>query len=197
MLLEMPINKIKLTLKLIKNNFKILSKNEQPLSIDNSSLLCERPIQYGLANCLVVSICNIIEAKYWQKTGIKLKYDYDSIFNKIDKKNVGLDFSQGINSILKSIQNVDVKISFKLIRNQINSLDKFKALTKSAIHSHQFIILGSMPTIFWKDYHAITICGYDEFQCKLQSTYEHQPRFIDLSFNEIFQNFVIMTCIKI
>lgn len=175
-----------------KNNFSILGETP-PVSIDNSSLLItKRPLQHGLANCMILSICNIVEALHWQKTGIEIQFDYNSLFEKIDNDNIGISFAS-INKILKKIK---AKTTFKLNKSQIRNSEEFKKVLKSTIHNKQFATVASKPILdFWQSYHAVTICGYDFDNIIFQSTYSHQPRFMKLEFDILYQKFEIIHCV--
>lgn len=179
--------------------FDIVDKHSQPSCIDNSKLLVNRPVQTTIANCVVISICNIVEAKYWQYSGIKIKFNYDDIYNKLVNKNTGLSFDN-VPKLIHMLNDNPCKVKsiFNLSKQDITGFANFKQILKGTVHKYQFATIGVAPIkTVCTEPHALTICGYNDAAFKIQNTYENQKRFIYVSNKELFNNFIKLQCTDI
>lgn len=179
--------------------YHTVSSYEQPPRLDNSSLLANRPIQTTVANCVIISVCNIIEAKYWQHTGNKIEFDYDGIYAQLATNNSGYQFSN-IPILLKIISDnlIPVVSTFKCSKYDCRTAPTFIKLLRAALHKNQFATIGVNAIKHVCDAnHAVTVCGYTTKSFLIQTTYATQKRFVKVDNIELFNNFVNFQCCDI
>lgn len=179
--------------------YSVISKQVPPTSIDNTTLLGERPVQGNIANCVVISVCNIIEAKYWQQTGTKIKFNYDALYAKLNALNSGTQFSD-INKLLDVISTDNIKCMQTLYCSSAHCQNEgtFKQYLQAAIHKFQFATIGctTIPTVCAVN-HALTVCGYDEDSFIVQTTYAANDRFEAINASTLYSAFVNFQCFDI
>lgn len=171
----------------------------QPQQLDNSPLLANRPVQLTEANCVIISVCNIIEAKYWQQTGIKIRYNYDDIYHQLVESNSGLQFD-AIPALLELLKNkpLNIRKTFSWSKQDTRTLDVFNMYLKASLHKYQFATIGcSAIKNVCLDNHAMTVCGYNRKSFKVQTTYANQKRFINIDNELLFRNFIKVQCCDI
>lgn len=179
--------------------YDVISIGVPPVSIDNTTLLGERVIQLDVASCVVISVCNIIEAKHWQQSGIKLKFDYDRIYNLLNSENTGIFFDD-IQRILSTLApfGINYKRSLYCSTLQCRTADVFVKYLRSGIHKFQFATIGIRPLQHLNaDNHAVTVCGYDADTFTIQTTYSTTSRFERISNESLFDVFVNFQCFDI
>lgn len=179
--------------------YDVIETGVSPGAIDNTNLLCTRPTQANTANCMVISACNIVEAKYWQLTGIKIKFVYDTIFNMLTKDSDGLNFND-MNKILSLISKTVIVCSSPLSVHKFMcpNEDVMTEYLKAAIHKYQFATIGITPIKSICDSnHALTVCGYNTNGFIVQTTYATSPRFDVIDFLTLFDAFVNFQCINV
>lgn len=154
-----------------------------PLKIDNRQQ-CSMPDNQGSTpHCAAYSICNIIEALIWKKTGKLIQLDADQVYAKA--KQIDNDISTDgtyLECAIKAAmqlggfgkQSEDVKIGF--LYN--DKSDVIVQQIKRLIHKYGFLHAGFVIDDGWykatnEDYvikhgtvnyggHAVVVCGYDQ-----------------------------------
>ena len=181
-----------------------------PSAINNAQLMPNRVIQKHLANCVVISVCNIIEAKYWQKSGHIVKFNYERIYNEFVEGEPGSGISyNSINKLLTFINNIGLcavkrtaLISDSICKNE----QMFVRTLKSAIHSFQFASIGCSAGMFknaeagWfarKEPHTLTVCGYNEDGFIIRSTDADQESELTVGHKTLYESFEVFSCFQL
>ncbi len=163
-----------------------------PLKVDNRQL-CSVPNDQGSKpHCAAYSICNIVEALIWKKTGHLIELDADQVYAKAKQldKNINEDGTYLEYAIKAAIelggfgkQSKDVKIGF--LYN--NKTDAAMTQLKRLLHKYDFLHTGFLIDNGWynatnRDYvihkgnislggHAVIICGYDQDGVYIQNSW--------------------------
>lgn len=163
-----------------------------PLKIDNRQQ-CSMPDNQGSTpHCAAYSICNIIEALIWKKTGKLIQLNADQVYAKAKQidNDIGTDGTYLECAIKAAIQlggfgrqSEDVKIGF--LYN--NKSDIIIQQIKRFIHKYSFLHAGFVIDDGWykvtnEDYiikrgtinyggHALVVCGYDQTGVYIQNSW--------------------------
>lgn len=163
-----------------------------PQHIDNSVLLVNRGLQTTLSACVIISICNIVEALYWQQTGKRIKFKYDDIYKQLSANNMGINFAAlpQLFDIFKQQKIAHVDTALIYSKNICKSVNDFKRVLFGAIHKYQFATIGCQST-----QHALTICGYTPDAAIVQTTYAESDRFVHIKHQHLYTDFIELRCI--
>ena len=163
-----------------------------PLKIDNRQL-CSVPNNQGQTpHCAGYSICNIIEALLWKKTGKLIELNADQVYSKAkqfdgDISTDGTYLECAIKAAIElggfGKQSKNIKIGFLYNSKNDLTLQQMKRL----IHKYDFLHVGFMIDDAWykannKDYiikkgsvnlggHALVACGYDQVGLYIQNSW--------------------------
>lgn len=163
-----------------------------PLKIDNRQLCSVVDNQGSTPHCAGYSICNIIEAMIWKKTGKLINLNADQVYAKAKQIDDDLN-SDGtyLEAAIKAAidlggfgkQSKEVKIGF--IYNQKN--DTTIQQIKRLIHKYNFLHAGFLIDDGWykatnQNYiiskgsyscggHAVVVCGYDQDGLYIQNSW--------------------------
>lgn len=163
-----------------------------PLKVDNRRL-CSVPNDQGSKpHCAAYSICNIVEALIWKKTGHLIELDADQVYAKAKQldKNINEDGTYLEYAIKAAIdlggfgkQSKDIKIGFLYNSKTDATMTQLKRL----LHKYDFLHAGFLIDNGWynatnRDYaihkgntslggHAVIICGYDQDGVYIQNSW--------------------------
>ena len=163
-----------------------------PLKIDNRQM-CSMPNNQGSTpHCAAYSICNIIEALIWKKTGHLIELNADQVYAKAkeidgDINSDGTYLECAIKAAIKlggfGKQSDEVKIGFLYNNKQAELETQIKRL----VHKHNFLHAGFMIDDGWYratngkyiiqkgsiNYggHAVIICGFSPDGLMIQNSW--------------------------
>ena len=163
-----------------------------PLKIDNRQMCSVVQNQGSTPHCAGYSICNIIEALIWKKTGKLVELNADQVYAKAkqidgDINSDGTYLECAIKAAISlggfGKQSNDVKIGFLYNQKNDQTIQQIKRL----IHKYDFLHAGFMIDDGWykatnQNYtvskgsyscggHAVVICGYDSTGLYIQNSW--------------------------
>lgn len=163
-----------------------------PLKIDNRQLCSVPDNQGSTPHCAGYSICNIIEALIWKKTGKLIQLNASQVYAKAkqldgDINSDGTYLECAIKAAIElggfGKQSKDVKIGFLYNGSDNATIEQIKRL----VHKHDFVHAGFLIDDGWyratnEDYvikkgtqslggHAVLICGYDQTGVYIQNSW--------------------------
>ena len=163
-----------------------------PLKIDNRQQ-CSVPNDQGQTpHCAAYSICNIIEALIWKKTGHLVELNADQVYARAkqldgDMNSDGTYLECAIRAAIElggfGKQSKDIKIGFLYNNRNEQTVQQIKRL----VHKYCFLHAGFVIDDGWykadnKNYvvqkgsmnaggHAVLICGYDSTGVYIQNSW--------------------------